>query len=220
MPLTGTRDLRALAPSAPLLPNLDTEPWELRQAEHLQLQYELGSESRTDLLPPALHPSIPPTLLINVTHVPESEVGAFTMSTVRIGCRSGARPRGLLVRGFCDSEAAIAALRDRWGFPLERAEVTLHSSYDHTATAVVLGGRSVLDARLVDPHRSAAATSSTSLPSTSLGSTGGMTSCCWSRPIPTGSSIARSEAVLSSRPSMRRPGPCPARAPRSRYRLR
>lgn len=152
MPLTGTRDLSGLAAEAPLLPNLDTEPWELQNAQHLQLQYELGSESRTNLLPPALHPSVPATLLINVTHVPESEVGPFTMSTVRVGCRSGARPRGLLVHGFCDSEAAIAALRDHWGFPLERADVTLHPSYDHAATSVAIDGRLVLEGALVDPH--------------------------------------------------------------------
>ena len=111
MPLTGTRDLHALAGAAPLLTNLETEPWELKNAEHLQIQYELGSESRTDLLPPALHPSVPATLLVNVMHVPESEAGPFTLSTVRVGCRSGARPRGLLLRGYCDSEAATAAAR-------------------------------------------------------------------------------------------------------------
>lgn len=152
MPLTGTRDLAAAAAHAPLLASLDTEPWELRGALHLQLHFELGGEGRTALLPPALHPSIPPTLLVNVTHAPESAAGPFTLATVRVGCRAGARPRGLLLRGVCDSPAAIAALRERWGFPLAHGDVALRSGYAHAACEVALEGAPVLAGELVDPQ--------------------------------------------------------------------
>ena len=151
MPLTGTRDLSAIAASAPLLTSLDTEPWELKGAQHLQIHYELGGD-RQALLPPALHPSIPPTLLVNVTHVPDSEVGAFTFATVRAGCRAGARPRGLLVRGFCDSAAATAVLRERWGLPLDLADVRLDPSYARAAASVTLDGAAILAGELVDPQ--------------------------------------------------------------------
>ena len=151
MPLTGTRDLGAIADSAALVLNLDTDAWELKGAQHLQLHYELGGD-RTALLPPALHPSIPPTLLVNVTHVPESEVGAFTFATVRVGCRSGARPRGLLVRGYCDSPSAAAVLRERWGLPLEVADVRLDPSYARATTSVTLDGATILAGQLVDPQ--------------------------------------------------------------------
>ncbi len=152
MPLTGTRDLTVLAETAPIVTDLDTEPWELKQAQHLQLQYELGTESRTGLLPPALHPSVPPTLLVNVTHVPESEAGAFTLATVRVGCRAGARPRALLVRGYCDSAAAASVLRARWGFPLDLAEVSFRPGYARTVTSVTVAGETILDGDLIDPQ--------------------------------------------------------------------
>ena len=152
MPLTGTRDLAVLADTAPLVTDLDTEPWDLKEAQHLQLHYELGTESRTTLLPPALHPSVPPTLLINVTDVPDSEVGAFTLATARIGCRAGARPRGLLVRGYCNSAAAAGVLRERWGFPVDLAEVSLQRGYARITAAVTVGSATVLDGDLIDPQ--------------------------------------------------------------------
>ena len=151
MPLTGTRDLSTIADSAPLLTSLDTEEWELKGAQHLQIHYELGGD-REALLPPALHPSIPPTLLINVTHVPDSEVGAFTFATVRVGCRAGARPRGLLVKGYCDSAAAASVLRERWGLPLNVADVHLDPSYARATTSVTLDGATILAGELVDPQ--------------------------------------------------------------------
>ena len=151
MPLTGTRDLSTIADSTPLLTSLDTEEWELKGAQHLQLHYELGGD-REALLPPALHPSIPPTLLINVTHVPDSEVGAFTFATVRVGCRAGARPRGLLVKGYCDSAAAASVLRERWGLPLDVADVRLDPSYARATTSVTLDGATILAGELVDPQ--------------------------------------------------------------------
>ncbi len=153
MPLTGTRDLNASGlEAAPLLTSLETEVWELKGAQHLQLHYELGTESRTAMLPPALHPSIPPTLLLNVTSVPDSEVGAFTLATVRVGCRSGARPRGLLLHGYCDSPAAISVLRERWGFPLDLADVTFQPGYARAACSVSVAGECVLDSELIDPQ--------------------------------------------------------------------
>ncbi len=151
MPLTGTRDLTAIAGSAPLLTSLDTDPWELKGAQHLQLHHELGGD-RQALLPPALHPSIPPTLLVNVTHVPDSEVGAFNLATVRVGCRAGARPRGLLVRGYCDSAAATSVLRERWGYPIDLADVWFKPGYARAATSVTVDGEVVLEGELVDPQ--------------------------------------------------------------------
>ncbi|HCV00891.1 MAG: hypothetical protein CL897_03165 [Dehalococcoidia bacterium] len=151
MPLTGTRDLSSIAQSTPLLTSLDTEPWELKGAKHLQLHFELGGD-RQALLPPALHPSIPPTLLINVTAVPDSEVGAFTLATVRVGCRAGARPRGLLVRGYCDSTSATKLLRERWGFPVDLAEVCFDAGYASASANVTSNNETILDGDLIDPQ--------------------------------------------------------------------
>lgn len=134
------------------MPGLDTEPLELPGAQLLQLLYEIDDSGMTDLLPPALHPTIPPTLLINVTEVPESPWGPFALAEVRVGCRSGARPRALLYRGVCNSPEAAEALGARWGYPLAIGDVTLQRGYDrvHAAAATSADGL-VLDATLRNP---------------------------------------------------------------------
>jgi hypothetical protein len=152
MPLTGTRDITPLLASAPLMPGFDTEPWPLHGVTILQLMYEIRQESMVDLLPPALHPTIPPTLVFNVTSVPESEIGPFTFAEVRVGCRAAARPRGFVARVYCDSDAAIAALGNRWGYPVQRAEVTLKRGYDRVTTSVRHNGKLILEGALINPE--------------------------------------------------------------------
>lgn len=152
MPLTGTRDLSPLVPAAPAVPSLDAERWELPQAQILQLMYEIDDSAMTTLIPQALHPTIPPTLIFVVTRVPESPVGPFLLAEVRVGCRSGTRPRGFLARGYCDSAQAIEALGQRWGYPLRQAEVTLQKRYDRVGASVTLEGRTILDMALMNPE--------------------------------------------------------------------
>ena len=130
----------------------DTEPWPLPGAGILQVMYELRQQSMVDLLPPALHPTIPPTLIFVVTHCPESSVGPFTMAEVRVGCRAGARPRGFCARAYVDSPAAAAELRNRWGYSAEVTEVRLRTGYDRHRGTVTLDGREILDIVLQDPE--------------------------------------------------------------------
>lgn len=150
MPLVGTRPVADFA-SGPLVTAPATERWELPGAGILQLMYEIDSACMTSLLPPALHPTIPPTLVFTVTNVPESPVGSFVLAEVKVGSRSGARPRGLLVRGYCNSAAAIDALASRWGYPLARADCTFAKRYDRIEGAVDIDGRPILELTLLNP---------------------------------------------------------------------
>jgi hypothetical protein len=152
MPLVGTRNLSELAAAAPVVANFDTERLEFPGARILQLMYEIDDDAMVSLLPPSLHPTIPPTLVFTVTHVPESPFGAFTMAEVRVGSRSGARPRGLLVHGFCDSADAVEALRAGWGYPLVQANVSLQKRYDRIHAEAHHGGHKVLDMSLMNPE--------------------------------------------------------------------
>ncbi|MCK9520382.1 MAG: acetoacetate decarboxylase family protein [Dehalococcoidia bacterium] len=152
MPLTGTRDLATLVRHAPAVPKLEVDRWELPRAQVLQLMFEIHDSAMTSLIPRALHPTIPPTLVMVATRVPESPVGPFVLAEVRVGCRSGARPRAFLARGYCDSAAAIEALGERWGYPLQQAAVTLEKRYDRIRATVDADGRSVLDMSLVNPE--------------------------------------------------------------------
>lgn len=152
MPLTGTRDLGALAAEAPLLPSLDTEPWLVTGARVLQVLYEIDQAEIVTLLPRSLHPTIPPCVFFTFHAFPDSELGSFTLAEARVGCRMAARPRSLLLRAYCDNDAAIARLRDRWGFPVQPADVRLESRYDWVRGTVEVEGRLVLDASIVDPN--------------------------------------------------------------------
>lgn len=150
MPLVGTRSATDFA-SGPLVTAPATERWELPGAGILQVMYEIDSQAMTSLLPPALHPTIPPTLVFTVTNVPESPVGPFVLAEVKVGSRSGARPRGLLVRGYCNSTEAIEVLSSRWGYPLGQADCTFAKRYDRIEGTVRVGGRPILELTLLNP---------------------------------------------------------------------
>lgn len=150
MPLVGTRSPADFA-AGPIVHAPSVERVELPGAGILQLMYEIDSVAMTSLLPPALHPTIPPTLVFTVTNVPESPFGPFLLAEVKVGSRSGARPRGLLVRGYCNSASAIEALSSRWGYPLARADCTFAKRYDRIEGRVSLQGRPILGLSLLNP---------------------------------------------------------------------
>lgn len=152
MPLVGTRDVTPALADTPLLQSLDTDPWLLQGASILHVIYEIDQAQMVSLLPPALHPTIPPTIYFSFLRVPESSVGPFVLGEARIGCRSALRPRSFLVRAYCDNPAAIAELRSRWGFPVALAEVSLHRYYDRAHGVVVKDGETVLDVELRNPE--------------------------------------------------------------------
>ncbi|OAI41036.1 hypothetical protein AYO38_04760 [bacterium SCGC AG-212-C10] len=152
MPLVGTRDVTPLLAGTALMPDFETEQWELKGVQVLQVLYELRQESMLTLLPPALHPTIPPTLFFTVTIVPDSSVGPFTLAEVRVGCRAAARPRAFLARAYCDSEAASNELRARWGYPISVADVQFRRNYDRVTGIVKVDGATVLDVGLSNPE--------------------------------------------------------------------
>jgi hypothetical protein len=152
MPLTGTLDLSPYEADAPLVEDLGTAQWELKDAAILQVMYEIDDEAMTDMLPPALHPTIPPTMLVNATRVPDSSVGPFTLVEVRIGCRAATRPRGYLARAICDSEQAAEELRRRWGYPVDVADVHYIKTHYSVELSVEEDGEVILEAALINPE--------------------------------------------------------------------
>ncbi len=152
MPLYGTRDIAPLIAQAPHMPNFATEPWQLPGAGLLQLVFEIREAAIVSLLPTSLHPTIPPTLVVVVSDVPESPVGPFTLAEVRIGCRAAARPRGFVARCYVTTTAAAEALRTRWGYPAVVADVRLKRGYDRHSATVVVDGEMALDCALINPE--------------------------------------------------------------------
>ncbi len=152
MVLIGTRDIAALLERAPLLDNLDAEAWEVEGVELLHLRYEINDSNREALLPRALHPTIPATVIFTAARYPDSPVGSFMLAQVRIGCRSAALPRGFLLRAYTDSPAAADALARRWGYACDIGDVKIARYHDRIVATVTKDGTDILRASLVDPE--------------------------------------------------------------------
>jgi hypothetical protein len=151
MPLVGTRELSAFE-GGPLVTEMAGDKWELAGSGILQLMYEVDGAAVTSLLPPALHPTVPPTVIFTVTNVPDSPAGPFVLAEAKVGCRSGARPRGLSLGAYCNSPEAVAVLSSRWGYPLKLAECSLTKRYDRIQGTVESAGRVILDMTLLNPE--------------------------------------------------------------------
>jgi hypothetical protein len=152
MPHSGTLDVAPRLTEAPLMDGFGAEPWQIAGVEILQLLYEIDDAAMPGLLPPALHPTIPPTLIVNVARYPESPAGPFTMAQMRLGCRAAALPRGFLLRACIDTPAAADALSRNWGYACRVADVRLQRYHDRITGTVRVDGAEILRASLIDPQ--------------------------------------------------------------------
>src|SRR5215207_7840001 len=144
-PRHGALDVAATLPDLPDLTALAGPSWELPDAQFLQINWEVEDAGAITLTPPSLHPSIPPFASFFAAHFPESPVGPFSLVQVRLVVRAGVRPRGLCLGAVCDSVAAVEALRDHWGYPVEHGEVAFAGRHDQVRCTGVLDGRTVVD---------------------------------------------------------------------------
>ena len=118
-PRFGTLDVNEYAKAASTINGYKTEEWKLKGAEILELHIEIDDDPADALIPRTMHPAIPAYAIINVTHVTESPVGAFTMGEVRIAGRTGVRPRGFVLiyqtesRCCCNRPSRLPAVR-KW----------------------------------------------------------------------------------------------------------
>jgi hypothetical protein len=131
---------------------LDTDPWELKGAEILQLTFEVVEDPAEWLVAPALHPSIPPYATLSVARFPDSPVGAFGLAQVRLVVRAGIRPRGYLLGAYTDSEKAATELRTRWGFTVDQATIGLQARHDRVIGTVERNGHTILDMEAENPE--------------------------------------------------------------------
>jgi len=152
MPVFGKQDVEAAAARAPLMTGFDTDAWELKGAQILQLSYEIAEEPAEWLIPPALHPSIPPYATLSVMQYPDSPVGPFALAQVRIIVRAGIRPRGYLLGAYVDSDTAAQELRARWGFSVETAIVSLQPRHDRVIGMVERNSEVILEVELENPE--------------------------------------------------------------------
>lgn len=151
MPISGTADISPLLKYAPQVTDLAAEPLELPDVRVLQVIYEIDDRFMAEQLPPALHPTIPPTMHVLGLSADDGPLGAFTLAVVRIGCRAAVRPRGLATRAVCTPGPAAEALASRWCFPITVGDPILRQRYDRSSISVSDGNVVVLAAQMVDP---------------------------------------------------------------------
>jgi hypothetical protein len=121
--------------------SLDAGPVHLEDAEILQAAFEQPYAIRGAMLPPGLHPTTPPLLVLVAWNVGNSPWGPFALAQIRVSCRSGVRPRGFVVGCVVDNPAAAAALASGWGLPATAGSVVLVRRYDRAELVVERRGR-------------------------------------------------------------------------------
>jgi hypothetical protein len=150
--LIGTASVAELAAAAPTIERFVAEPIVLGEATWFQMTAEMRNGAREAVLPPSLHPTVPPVLSIQAARVKESPWGEFALVLVRVGCRSGVRARGFTTAMLVSNEAACAGLRNGLGFPARVANVVIAHGYAGVSVDVMLHGRLVLAAAGIDPE--------------------------------------------------------------------
>lgn len=128
--IVGSADLDRLAATAPIVAAWSDDDLELGGVECFQLIAEMRSTAREAVLPPALHPTIPPALSIQAWNVTESPWGPFSLVHTRVTCRAGVRARGFTTAAVATVVEAAEGLAARFGFPTRVGPVELRRHYD------------------------------------------------------------------------------------------
>lgn len=148
--LTGTADIGSLTHDLATMAGFDVEAAVLRDVQVLQVAFEMSVDAREATLPPGLHPTNPPMLVVLAWKVAESPWGPFALAQARVSCRSGARPRGFVAGAVIDAPAAASGLAG-WGFGATAGDVVLDRGYHGTELHVDVDGEEAIAITAVDP---------------------------------------------------------------------
>ncbi|MEZ5557695.1 MAG: hypothetical protein R3E86_04020 [Pseudomonadales bacterium] len=150
--LTGTADVERLARSAPRLERYLAEPMVLEDVALFQLVLEMRNGAREAVLPPSLHPTVPPTLSLQVWDVADSPWGPFRMAVSRVSCRAGVRARGFTTAAVVSSAPACDGLRGALGYPARTGEIAFVHGYSGVEATVRIGDGCALRCHAIDPE--------------------------------------------------------------------
>jgi len=152
MPIFGTLDPEKIAERLPVTGNLADEAWESEQVQTLTVSYEVEDTQRLELLPPALHPSIPLYAHVMVRVHGSSPVGAFNLAEVRLMTRAGSHYGGYTIGAIVNTADAESFLRERYGWAARLGEVELNERHYGAQASASLDGQTVLDMSLTHPQ--------------------------------------------------------------------
>jgi|GEM_PF-1400213 hypothetical protein len=102
----------------------------IEDAQILYVLYEMKMSVAESIIPPSLHPSIPALFSLTFIQGKTTLMGAFTLAYTGIACRTGIKPRHLIMKAFCDNPQASSILQQRYGFSIFQAKVSCKETYD------------------------------------------------------------------------------------------
>ncbi|MFZ1888522.1 MAG: hypothetical protein WAU33_10855 [Candidatus Binataceae bacterium] len=149
-PRLGNLDLNSFAKLASAINGYKTDQLVLKGVQILELHNEIDDDPADALIPHTMHPAIPAYAILNIMHAPASPWGAFTIGEVRVAGRTGVRPRGFVLRSYCDNGNASKELAARWGYPVAAGSVSLVLRHDRIVGKIVVGGKTALEVELMD----------------------------------------------------------------------
>lgn len=149
--IVGSADIATLSADAPTIATYRPEPVALTEVECFQLTAEMRNTAREAVLPPALHPTVPPALSLQAWNVGGSPWGPFSMALARVSCRSGVRARGFTTRLVASTDEAAEGMAATFGFPSATGDVALRRHYDGVDVSVALVGQEILGVSALDP---------------------------------------------------------------------
>lgn len=132
------------------------EPAVLGEVEVVRMTWELVGARGRRLLPDGLYLTAPALVTVQALRCAggTGDLGAFSVVTVALSCRSGARARAALVAGAVEADPATSTrLVDGWAFPTTHAGVSIERRYDAARVTVPgLVDATVRDLRPIGVH--------------------------------------------------------------------
>jgi hypothetical protein len=154
MPLFGQLDTSTHVGRASTVTSLltDAESFSVDNVDILAFTYEIDIQRGFGTTPKALHPSIPSYCQIVLRRHPDGPFGAFNVAELRVNARAGTHYLAYCIGSFTDSDKALTFFRERYGAPMQRADVQLETRYYGVVGTVVVGTKAIFDAVLEKPH--------------------------------------------------------------------
>ena len=149
--IVGSANPETLIKDTPTVSTFSTEPLVFTDVICFQAILEMRSTARESVLPPSLHPTIPPALSIQVWDVRDGTYGPCRFAITRVSCRSGVRARGFTTGMVTNVANATTDLRDRFGFPAVTGDIDVLRGFDRFDAKVSTNGTQILSVSGVDP---------------------------------------------------------------------
>ena len=151
--LTGTAPVDELVAHAATMSGFDTDALTLPDAEVFQAMFEMPHRRTRDVAAAGIAPHRRADVHRAVLALPRQSVGPVLARAGAGRARAAVcDPRGHVQGCVCDNDEASAALRARWGFPVQSGTVTLRHHYDAVEALASVDGHVVLSIRGQDPE--------------------------------------------------------------------